>query len=145
MRNHGFTLIELVVIITVIGVLAVSATARFGGTEAFEVRGFRDQLAAAARDAQRYARNSGCPTIFTVGGGTFGVTTTVPCGGGVQPVTRPGGAISGSVPAGVSVTAATVTFDAYGAVSTGANVTVSASGATASFAIQAGSGYVDLP
>lgn len=144
MRNHGFTLIELIVIITVLGVLAISATARFGGTDVFEVRGVRDQLASAARDAQRYARNSGCPATFTVGGGSYGVTTTVPCGGGVQTVTRPGGAVSGSVPAGVSVTGATVTFDAYGAASAGTTVTVSSGASSASFTIQA-SGYVDLP
>ena len=146
MENRGFTLIELIVIITVIGVLAVSATARFGGTEAFEVRGFRDQLAAAARSAQRYARNSGCPTTFSYGSGSWSVSTTVPCGGSTQTVSAPGRPLTGSIPGSVSISPASlaVTFDAFGSTGSSSSISVSSGSASAAFTISP-SGYVDLP
>lgn len=144
-RSGGFTLIELVVVIVVLGIISVTAFSRLEGTEPFEAVGFRDELVSAARDAQRYARSSGCQTTFTINANTYTVSTTVPCGGASQTVSGPGGAITGSAPAGVTVGNATVVFDAYGAATSSASITVSAGSDSAGFSIQAGSGYVDLP
>lgn len=146
-RTGGFSLIEMIVVIVVLGVLAAIVTPRLVDSSVFEARGFRDQLASAARDAQRYARNSGCPTNFSVGGGTWSVTTTVPCGGSSQTVAGFGGPLSGNIPGGISISEAplVVTFDAWGAASSGSSVTVTAGSENAAFVIQGGSGYVNLP
>jgi MSHA pilin protein MshC len=51
----GFTLIELIAIMVVIGVLAIAAIPRLGGTTAFEARGFADVAVSMIRSAQKNA------------------------------------------------------------------------------------------
>ena len=142
MKHRGFTLIELMVIIVVIGVLVIGASSRLN-TGGLAVRGYQDALAAAARDAQRYARNSGCPTSFVIAANNYSVRTTVPCGGGAQTVQGLNGNLAGTAPTGVTASATNVTFDAYGGTAGGATVTVTDGSSTRSFVIQAGSGYVN--
>lgn len=54
-RSRGFTIIELVVVMIMIGILAVTVLPRFAGKHGFEERGFRDQVAAGLRYAQKSA------------------------------------------------------------------------------------------
>jgi MSHA pilin protein MshC len=51
----GFTLIELIVTLIMIGILAAVAAPRFFGTHGFEERGFHDEVLFALRFAQKAA------------------------------------------------------------------------------------------
>jgi len=51
----GFTIVELVAVILILGILAAIVTPRFFGRDVFENRGFHDQVMAALRFAQKAA------------------------------------------------------------------------------------------
>ena len=56
-KQDGFTLIELVTVITILGLLAVAVIPRFASTSNFETRTAQDQLISALRQAQQLAMN----------------------------------------------------------------------------------------
>ena len=64
--RRGFTLIELVVVITIASVLAAYVAPRFWSQQAFSDRGYVDELAAALRSTQKAAVITGCPAQLTL-------------------------------------------------------------------------------
>ena len=53
--QHGFTLIELIMVMLLVGILAFAALPRFAGIQVFKTRGFFDQTLAMLRYAQKAA------------------------------------------------------------------------------------------
>lgn len=70
----GYTLIELVVVITLMGVLAVSVQPRFFTQSVFSQRGYADELASALRATQKAAVITGCPAELTLTSSTYAAT-----------------------------------------------------------------------
>ena len=54
-RQRGFTLVELIVIMVIVGILAVAAMPRFADRGGFDARGFYDATLSALRYAQKSA------------------------------------------------------------------------------------------
>lgn len=63
MRSRGFTIIELITVLVIIGALAVFVAPRLN-IQGLERYGFRQQVLSAARHAQKTAMASGCPVRF---------------------------------------------------------------------------------
>jgi MSHA pilin protein MshC len=145
-KAHGFTLVEMVVSMALIGILAVVAIPRMFDVTAFRSRGFYEEVVNAARYGQKLAVASGCAVQLSISGGGFSLHQRQNCSGGSfdRAVARPAGsgAFAASTPAGValSTTAATIVFDALGRATPG-DARVSVDGH--SFSIAGESGYVD--
>lgn len=147
-HERGFTIIELVVIIIIIGVLAVFATGRFANDTSFQTRGYFDELLSATRFAQRYAVASGCDVQIQIAGDySYALTTQdAICGVGTAVQGPGGGAFGGAAPAGVTATVGTHRFDARGALIAGGGVVqVSDGSSTHAFTITSNTGYVAAP
>lgn len=116
--QDGFTLVELVVTLVLLGILAATAMPRFFGATAFQEMGFADASAAAARYAQKLAMGSGCDTRFAISGSGYAVwqrATSCSSGNFTRAVPKPGGSDwSQSAPNGVSIGSLDIYFDAQG-------------------------------
>jgi MSHA pilin protein MshC len=124
-RSQGFTLMELIVTLVVVGIIAAFAASRFFDRTTFESYGFFEESLSAVRYAQKLAIASGCDirVTFTGSGYSLEKWLDIPgdsCrfdspGAGIVAVTRPGGGdFSALAPAGVNVTPAQFFFDRVG-------------------------------
>jgi MSHA pilin protein MshC len=123
---RGFTVIELIACILIIGVLAALVGPRFTGTQAFDQRGYADELAAALRYADGVAVATGCNVSFTVTRATGYSASQRPAAGNTcaaagaytqQVVRADGTALSDPPPSDANVTAGgTIIFGPLGQV-----------------------------
>lgn len=146
MKQHGFTITELVVAISIVGVLAAVAIPRFVATNSFESRGFYDEAQAVVRYAQKTAiawRSSSifvCVAATSVRAGTAaGCATPLP-----HPTT--GGALVASAPSGVTLSPiGDFSFDGLGRPSAGTTIVLASTIAgdpARQIVIEAETGYV---
>jgi MSHA pilin protein MshC len=85
----GFTLVEMVVVMLLIGVLAGVGAMRFASTESFAARGAADRLAAALRSAQTEAMARRTAVHVTMGASPVALTLCLDAGC-TQPLAPPG-------------------------------------------------------
>ena len=125
-RQGGFTLVELITTVLLVGAVAAIAAPRFADPGPFRTRAFFDDALAATRYAHQVAIASGCATRIAFSGG---YSAFIDCGGGEVALTRPGAAtaVSSTAPTGVTVTSTGFSFDRIGRAAIGgggATVTV---------------------
>ena len=149
--NSGFSLVELLTVIILLGILGVVALGRFAQTDAFAARGFFDDTVAAVRFAQKLAVSSGCDVrvILTAGGYELRQSSGCTADDFTSPVSNPADRgrnyLNTDMPDGFSLTAGTITFDARG-IREGASSDFSLSdgGTTYRFRVHASTGLVEL-
>ncbi|MDO8291693.1 MAG: type II secretion system protein [Gallionella sp.] len=157
-KNRGFTLVELIMTMVIVGILAAVVAPRFFDTNVFQSRGFADQVQATLRYAQKVAiaqRRVVCANFDLVA-----VRNTItlmidsdtppdgacnlapagnlqsPTGGASYVIEAPDGVAFGTAPAPVNFS-----FNALGT-PTNAPQTISITGATNAIIIEAETGYV---
>lgn len=133
--HRGFTLLELTVTLIVVGILAAYVAPRFFDTQAFQERGYVDEVAATLRYAQKIAVASGCEVSVALGVASYSArqrNSLGSCNDAAAPWTTPvrlpdGTTASGTAPGGVQFdAAASIVFGPTGAATSGAPVALAA-------------------
>jgi len=152
-RAHGYTVVELVLVIAIIAILGALVGPRFFDNAAFDERAYADELASSLRYAQKVAVASGCRVRADIAAGGYSLSQQSPVAGHCDPADAgfpiavrlsTGDVMNGSAPAGVvTAPAITVIYDALGRTNLAANQVLTIGSRT--LAIQADSGLVTSP
>lgn len=136
----GFTLIELVMVMVVIGSLAVFAVPRMLDLDAWRVRAFADELRAQSMAMQRLALAQRRPVVATITGGGVGFAyeggdslVTLECPPSLSPCITEGGTRSATFNAANSGSTTTSTGE-------GLPLTVSGGGVTLAYRLETETG-----
>jgi MSHA pilin protein MshC len=142
-RARGFTLVELILVIVILGVLAVFAAPRILNTDDFKARGFHDETLSLLRYAQKTAvaqRRSVCVNLNATGVtmtifATNPATGTCPTPTALNPPNTPRGGT------GLAGTPSAFQFTPLGSTDQSSNVTITITNA-AGITVEAATGFV---
>jgi len=151
-HNSGFSLIELITVIILLGILGVVALGRFSGGDVFAARGFFDDTLTAVRFAQKLAISTGCDVRVITTAGSYQLRQSSTCTADdfvntvANPANRGNDYQNTNIPSGYTLTAGIITFDARGQ-REGATSDFSLSDGTTtySFRVHASTGLVEVP
>jgi len=151
-ERRGFTLIELVTVITIAGVMAAYFAPRFWNQQTFSDRGYVDELAGALRATQKAAVITGCPAQLTLGSNSYAAAQQAPAGNTCNPgdtswatpvLGADGSAIQDTAPANTTASPTGVfQFDTQGRLSSSPASSISVG--THSITIVSGTGLVQV-
>ncbi|MBI5331597.1 MAG: GspH/FimT family pseudopilin [Betaproteobacteria bacterium] len=145
-RTAGFTLVELVAIISILGILMAVAAPRFFSANTFAGRGFRDDAASFLRYAQKRAisRRGDVAVVVEASGLTLCTTAGAACAAANQ-LAGPDGQtpFQSLTPNGVTLSGSrtSVLFDAQGRPDAALTLTITGDSAR-TLTVEAETGYV---
>ncbi len=152
--SAGFTAVELVLVIVIVGILGAVAGPRFFSNSVFQERGYFNELTSAVRYAQKVAVASGCRVRVNLTAQTYELHQQAIAGGGhcdtadssfpLPVLLADGQAVSGTAPSDTTLTPPlSFTYDALGRTNLAADQAISVG--SWSLVIEAESGLVVTP
>lgn len=145
-KQRGFTMVELIMTMVIIGILAAVVAPRFFDNNIFQSRGFADQVKSTLRYAQKVAvsQHRNVCVVMTASAVTLTIAATsgplIGCGPNLD---LPAGGNSITAPSGVTLSPAVIIiFDALGATTPARNITVSDGTNNIAVAVENVTGYV---
>lgn len=139
--QHGFTLIELIMVIVLLGVLAVFAAPRLLNSDDFKARGFHDETLSLLRYGQKTAiaqRRTVCVALNPTGVALTIDTDSPPDGSCNAAPALPNAPRGGS---GLAGSVASFQFTPLGSTNQSSTVAITIAGGS-SIQVEAGTGYV---
>ena len=141
-KQGGFTLIEIITVIILLGILSIVGASKFFSNKSFESTQYHQELLSAFRYAQKIAIASQCSVRVNLSSNSYSLVYSGTCSGSGA-VKHPKDQKSYSdnnVSANIVSSSASFTYDASGDITpaTGGNVTV----AGRTIVLEAGTGFV---
>lgn len=133
-RSAGFTLLEFLMVFTIITIMASFAATRMASSGDYNVSPITEQLERNIRYTQLLSMSLNQNYTITITASGYAISPT-----------PPEGAVSVTMPEGVSLTPAAITFNASGdpGIGSNLNLTVSGSSFTRTLTVTRETGYVD--
>lgn len=152
-HHQGFSLVELVTVIVLLGIVSVLALGRFTDSQSIAARGFFEDSLNAMRFAQKLAISSGCPVRVITSSNSFQLWQSNTCSTSSftiavrNPADRANPYLNANLPAGYSLNTNTVTFNSRGTIDAGSPdpipFTISGGCTSCSFNVNRSTGLVD--
>ncbi len=149
MKNSGFTLVELIGVLIIVGILSAVAVPRFFDTQSFDGRGFYDQTLSMLRYAQKTAIAQRTNVFVNVSGSAIclSYTADASCNGtGVIYVRNPADQSDfvKAPPSGVTLAGSVASFaySGLGRPDQSATISIIYGGTTRTITVEAETGYV---
>lgn len=147
-RVAGFTLIELIMVLVVLGALSIFIAPRFFNKTSFDTLSFHQELKTAIRFAHKLSVASGCEVQVSLTANSYALffpntSCNPPDGFGTNPVNHPveSGNYAGTAVGGVSIAGfGNFFFDSLGAPSAAGTITINPGGR--SIVVNALTGFV---
>ena len=150
-HNSGFSLVELITVVILLGILGVVAVGRFTDSNQIAARGFFDDTVSAVRFAQKFAISSGCDVrvITTASSYELRQSSTCVANDFTAPVANPANRNDNyqnvNIPTGFSLTVGSITFNARGRrEGATSDFNLSDGSTTYSFRVHASTGLVEV-
>jgi MSHA pilin protein MshC len=145
-RGRGFTMVEMVVVLVIVGLMAAVLGPRLMGRDSFASRGFHDEAQSVVRYAQKTAIAWRRPVFVCITATTVSAGTVSDCGTLLaHPVT--GNPLTTTAPSGVTLTPASFSFSGGGRPNPNAQTTIAFTSGIAGdparqIVVEAETGYV---